>query len=602
MDKRTILAIVLVGLIIIFTQTDIYKKAVLPPPQSVPADSTFVEEILQRPQSPGEGEKLQQENPSLAAAGKPEILETTKPETYADLKTDEPAEVINIVSNLFDAKISNKGGGIIQWKLNNYFDADSNFVNLVPDTEVGVPGVEMILNQDSVQFDQYLYTSVIHTPYSGQSVFLDNEEDVFSISYRLDIEEGKSIEKKFTFYHDRYDFDLELNINGFSNLAIDKSYHLRWDTSLLPTEDPISDDLGYTKVYAYLGDDLQDFNADENERKMETKEVTGVVNWAALRTKYFCSAVVPIDNKGRGITYSGAGISLAPQVNFKYYNFALSMPFGGNQMQSNRYTLYLGPLEYNTLKSVNQGLDKLIMSSGGYERFFRWFSIIILVSLKFLNQFISNYGIVIIVFSILIKIILYPLTHKSYVSMKKMSLVQPLMTELREKYKSDPQRLNKEMMKLYKDHGVNPLGGCLPMLLQMPLLIGLFIVFRSTIELRGAEFIWWISDLSKPDIIFSLPFSIPIYGNYVTLLPIVMALSMFLQQKSTMSDPRQKMMMYFMPVFFLLLFNTFPSGLNLYYTLFNFLTILQQKFVKTEDLQLKPVAEKKPQRNRRNKK
>ena len=185
--------------------------------------------------------------------------------------------------------------------------------------------------------------------------------------------------------------------------------------------------------------------------------------------------------------------------------------------------------------------------------------------------------------------------------MKKMQLVQQLMTELRDNYKGDSQRLNKEMMKLYKDHGVNPLGGCLPMLPQMPLLIGLFIVFRSTIELRGAEFIWWISDLSKPDTIFTLPFSLPIYGNHVTVLPIVMALSMFLQQKSTISDPRQKMMIYFMPVFFLLLFNTFPSGLNLYYTLFNFLTILQQKFVKTDTIQLKPV-EKKPVRNKKKRK
>jgi len=177
--------------------------------------------------------------------------------------------------------------------------------------------------------------------------------------------------------------------------------------------------------------------------------------------------------------------------------------------------------------------------------------------------------------------------------MKKMQLVQPMMTELREKYKNEPQQLNKQMMKLYKDYGVNPMGGCLPMLLQMPLLIGLFIVFRSTIELRGAEFFWWISDLSKPDVIFHLPFTIPLYGKIVGLLPIVMGLTMFLQQKSTMQDPRQKMMAYFMPIFFILLFNSFPSGLNLYYTLFNVWTILQQKFVKTDKLELKPVEKKK---------
>ena len=159
-----------------------------------------------------------------------------------------------------------------------------------------------------------------------------------------------------------------------------------------------------------------------------------------------------------------------------------------------------------------------------------------------------------------------------------MSKVQPLLTELREKYKSDPQRLNKETMKLYKDHGINPLGGCLPMLLQLPLLAALFIVFRSTIQLRGASFIpGWINDLSRPDTLFTLPFSLPLYGDQFNLLPILMAGSMIFQSKMTMQDPKQKAMVYIMPIFMLLLFNQFPSGLNLYYTLFNVLTIIQQK-------------------------
>ena len=601
MDKKTIIAIILVGLIIIFTQTEIYKRIVMPVPQNVPAESSFDEEIIERPDPTEEADESLIESQSITIPAEVKTLDREVVDEFSTLGTEEKVEVINIVSNLFDVKISNKGGGIIQWKLNTYLDADSNNVNLVPNTEIGVPGVGMILSLESIQFDNYIYSSIIHTPSAGRTIFLENENDLFSISYRLDFPEGKSIEKKFTFYGNRYDFDLELNLEGFANLAIDRSYLLRWDSGLLPTEYPLLDDLSYNKVYAYLGDDLQDFETDESERGIESKEVTGTVHWASLRTKYFCIAIAPIDVKGRGIIYSGSEIQIEPEVNFTHYKFAINMPFAAGTNQLNRFSLYLGPIEYNRLKAVNFELEELIMNSGIYESLFRPFSILILICLKFLHKFISNYGIVIIIFSILIKIILYPLTHKSYTSMKKMQLVQPLMTELREKYKGDSQRLNKEMMKLYKDHGVNPLGGCLPMLLQMPLLIGLFIVFRSTIELRGAEFIWWISDLSKPDTIFTLPFSLPIYGNHVTVLPIVMALSMFLQQKSTISDPRQKMMIYFMPVFFLLLFNTFPSGLNLYYTLFNFLTILQQKFVKTDTIQLKPV-EKKPVRNKKKRK
>ena len=163
--------------------------------------------------------------------------------------------------------------------------------------------------------------------------------------------------------------------------------------------------------------------------------------------------------------------------------------------------------------------------------------------------------------------------------MKEMSRVQPLLTEIREKYKSDPQRMNKETMKLYKEHGINPLGGCLPMLLQLPLLGALFIVFRSTIQLRGASFIpGWIDDLSSADTIFTLPFSLPLYGDQFNILPILMAGTMMLQSKMTMLDPKQKAMVYIMPIFMLLIFNQFPSGLNLYYTMFNVLTIFQQKF------------------------
>ena len=148
-------------------------------------------------------------------------------------------------------------------------------------------------------------------------------------------------------------------------------------------------------------------------------------------------------------------------------------------------------------------------------------------------------------------------------------------------------------MKLYKEHGVNPVGGCLPMILQMPLLIALFIVFRSTIQLRGAMFIpGWITDLSRPDTIFTLPFSLPMYGNEFNILPILMALTIIFQSKMTMQDPKQKAMVYLMPVFMLLIFNRFPSGLNLYYTLFNLFTIIQQKFISKgsgKELDLKQV-------------
>jgi YidC/Oxa1 family membrane protein insertase len=213
--------------------------------------------------------------------------------------------------------------------------------------------------------------------------------------------------------------------------------------------------------------------------------------------------------------------------------------------------------------------------------------------LKFFHQWFSNYGVVIILFSVIVKIVVFPLTKKSHQSSKEMQALQPEIARLKEKHKNNPQKLNQATMNLYKEHGVNPLGGCLPLLIQMPLLVSLFQVFRSTIELRGAYFFGWITDLSAPDVIFRLPLSIPLYGDGFAVLPIIMGITMFIQQKMmpTQASGQQKLMSYFMTGFFVLLFNGFPSGLNLYYTLFNVLTILQQKYL-TPSIKEKSLTKK----------
>ena len=168
--------------------------------------------------------------------------------------------------------------------------------------------------------------------------------------------------------------------------------------------------------------------------------------------------------------------------------------------------------------------------------------------------------------------------------MKGMQKVQPYVKVIQERHKNDRQKMNEEMLELYKKHKVNPVGGCLPIMLQMPLLWALFMVFRTTIEFRGAPFMLWISDLSTPDVVFTLPFSIPIYGDGVAILPIVMGATLMLTMRmsSATMDKSQKPVMYFMNGFFILLFNTFPSGLNLYYTAYNMLSFFQQRSIKNK--------------------
>jgi len=198
----------------------------------------------------------------------------------------------------------------------------------------------------------------------------------------------------------------------------------------------------------------------------------------------------------------------------------------------------------------------------------------------FLHDFIPNYGLVIIVFTILIRGLLYPLTHSSMKSMKKMQALQPMMMELKEKYKEDPQRMNREVMKLYKEYGVNPASGCLLLLPQLPILYALYMVFRAAIELRQSAFVLWIDDLSRPDILVHLPFTIPLLGfSALSGLALFMGITMFIQQKMSIKDPRQKMMVWFLPLMMTWIFNSLPSGLNLYYSVFNVLAIAQQVWI-----------------------
>jgi YidC/Oxa1 family membrane protein insertase len=241
---------------------------------------------------------------------------------------------------------------------------------------------------------------------------------------------------------------------------------------------------------------------------------------------------------------------------------------------SDRFTLFIGPKELEILKSLGRGFERSI--DFGY---FGFISIPLLYALHFFHQFTGSYGLDIIVLTVLIKILMAPLTHKSFVSMKQMQKLQPQMEKLKEKYSDDKEKLNKEIMELYRRNGVNPLGGCLPMVLQFPVFIGLYNALSTPIELRHAPFLW-IKDLSRPDW-ESLPFTFGDWHLGIPVLTILMGASMFVQQWMTPSagDPNQRKMMMLMPVMFTFMFVSFPAGLTVYWLINNILSIGQQCWI-----------------------
>jgi len=491
--------------------------------------------------------------------------------------TESEQRLITIDTDFYSTQISSMGGGTIKYfKLKNYnmfTDGDTALVQLINNADALPLLIKYIsIDGDSVGLNQNFTVDNISGSSAESNAIHLTKNERSTITFILKNSANKQLAtKSLTFFGDQYAIEIQTDLRGLQSEMATKHYDLSWDGGLKYTEQTLIDEVRYSKAYAYSGGETDALDVKNN--KSDGSRFTGKTDWTAIRTKYFASAFI---THGDGIGYrlTASGIPLEGKNYYKKYSMQVSLP--ANNVT--KTTLYLGPLEYSTIKEFDVDLEN-IMSLG---KLLKPISKAVLWIFIRLRVILPNYGWVLIVFAFLIKIVLYPLTNKSMQSMKEMQNLQPKIEELRKKYQGDPQKLNTEQMKLYKEHGVNPMGGCLPLLLQMPILIALFTVFRTTIELRHAPFIWWITDLSAPDTIFTLPFAIPIYGQHVNVLPIIMALSTILQQKlsgSSSSNPQQKMMTYMMPIMFFFMFNQFPSGLNLYYTLFNLLTVAQQKLV-----------------------
>ena len=557
MDRNTIAAFLFIAIILILYP--LYLEIITPEKIKTPGDNIQTSrryEVL----TENTTEKIKTEN-----------VETGAGRLYTVY--DSPAEEKNITinSNLYQAIISSIGGGsIVSFRLKHHLLKNDSTVNLIDDKNKR----SLYLSFVSIDGDPIVLKKPWETDTSLRKIDVTEKSETIIFQQKVIYnDQNYLIEKRLTFHPNSYSIDMFLNLSELSDIIHLGNYAVTWSGGLPQTENNPKDELTWFGGYVYQAGKPYAFEKLSSGIKDDPSywgRVSGNTDWIAVRSKYFVSALIPED--GTGPVEVNLGKARDNQNVYSYKaHFQAKEP-------GSRLSLYLGPLEYKRIKDLGVGLSS-IMNFGIAP--IRPISKGVLWLLKFLHQFIPNYGLVLVLFSVFVKILVYPLTKKSYQSTKEMQAIQPLVADLKEKHKKDPTKLNKATMKLYKEHGVNPLGGCLPLLLQMPLLFALFQVFRSTIELRNAPFIFWINDLSGPDIVYNLPFSLPIYGDHIAVLPLIMGITMFLQQKMmpTQASGQQKFMSYFMTGFFILLFNNFPSGLNLYYTLFNVFTILQQKYL-----------------------
>ncbi len=504
-------------------------------------------------------------------------------------------DVITIETDKIIAKIEKKGGNILEWTLKEF------------KTWYGSP-VQLIKSENGGDFNLLLTTidgKLVNTKnFYFESGFKDGdyvkveEGQKYTLELKIGFKNDSSrIIRKYTFENNKYSLESTVSLESMEGIIAGPDYQVLWENHLHLTEENSVDESGFAYAYSMYGDELIELDGNSfEETKVDKKD--GQTRWVSTRNKYFAAAIIINNQFGTGYHLEGKSFHAPNQGVIENYSAALKVPFFENRKEENRFEVFLGPSDYSILKSYEVGLEKTI--SLGLTWLIRPISEYFMIPLfKLIHMAIPNYGLVIIVFTFIIRLLLHPLNKTQMASMQKMQALQPMITELREKYKDDAQKMNSQMMRIYKEYGVNPASGCLPLLLQMPILYALWSVFRSAIELRQANFFWWITDLANPDVILTLPFTIPLFGiSQLSGLALLMGITMFIQQKMSIKDPRQKAMVYFMPILFTLMFNSFPSGLNLYYFLFNLISVVQQVYM-TKGKKGQMVLEKVPEKNRK---
>ena len=380
--------------------------------------------------------------------------------------------------------------------------------------------------------------------------------------------QGLEAVREYTFASDSYLIELEVRLLNRSRASIDGNLILGLASQ------PFTNKERYAGFGAFIDDELLEVKPDDLEEDLEHLKKTNYrLSWAAYEDQYFLAGILPREQEKTRVRASRLDDK---GVHIQLVNPPLIM--GPNTQKAYHFKVFYGPKDYKQLKSLDNNLDRSI--------YFGWFDILskpLLIFMTWLNEYVPNYGLVIIIVTILIKILFWPLTAKSYKSMKGMQKLQPKIMKLREKFKDDREAMNREMMQLYRSYKVNPLGGCLPMVIQIPVFIALYRLLDYSLELRHAPFCLWINDLSAPDRLFNFGFTIPLMEPPagIPVLTLLMGASMLITQKMTPTpgDPTQAKIMMFMPIFFTFIFINFPAGLVLYWLVNNILSIGQQYYI-----------------------
>jgi YidC/Oxa1 family membrane protein insertase len=534
-----------------------------PPPEAIP-EGVVGEESAQREDLPAATDSTADSRyPTFAAPRPAETARGAAPRAEAERVDDAvDAETIELDRGHYRAVLSSEGASLRDWQLLDYAD------------KFGDP-VQLLSREDPLAAASTPFPELGLGDLSRRIWRVDSKSDT---EVRFSFERGGiTVRKTYAFSDDGYDFTLLIDVSNQSDSAIGPAFLIEW-----PILERVGNDFREQSAVALADGELEAtplaglgsagfFGGFTGAKAGEPVDLVGEIDWAGVQTPYFLSAVFPDQPSAASSRF----VSLDPGKLGTVQVFFAPVALPPGQQASRVFRTYLGPKEPKILEDFSptalESIDLGFSFIAPMTRAFSW-------ALAVLYSFIPNYGWAIIVLTILVRLVMAPLTMKQMKSMERMRKIQPKIKELQEKFADDRQKQSEAMMSLYRQEGVNPLGGCFPMLLQLPVFIGLFYALRSSIQLRQAPFIGWIDDLSAPDLLFMLPgLDFP-----VRILPLLMGASMFAQQKLTpmQMDPTQaRMMLIMMPGMMLVISYTFPSGLVLYWMMSNVLAIVHQLWI-----------------------
>lgn len=587
MDRNSVIGLVLIALII-FSGTFLFNSIEKPPKSKTTEHADTAKEA----------------NPTTSKVDtsvQESVLDTANKDTTKTIWTpflSGENKTVTIENKDLKVKISTLGGMVSSVELKNYKDYNKKPLYLIKNGSSAY-GYQFLYNGEALNTSRFYFKT------ESQSAFVKNEKDSASVSMVLDLGGGKKITQTYSLKGEGFMVNHRLGLDGMNTIIPKTETYLNvdWHDTIIRHESDSATLQNNTTVH-YLENESHNYLTETKNDSIDLKLNT---RWISFKEQFFCQSLI-YDKEFRDGQVSNRRLDLfGDKINAMHT--LMRMPYDHAANASYDFRFYFGPLRYATLTPYNLQLEKQIPL--GWSFFLTsWVNRFIIIPIfNFLSMFVGSFGIIILLLTIIIKLIVLPFTYKSYLSTAKMKILKPELDEMKAKFKDDAVRQQKEQMAMYRKAGVSPLGGCLPTLFQIPILIAMFRFFPSSIELRQQSFLW-ATDLSTYDSIYNFGFNIPFYGNHISLFTLLMTISTILYTRfNSAMVPQQKEMQwlsYLMPIMFLGFFNNYAAGLSYYYFLFNVLTFAQQylfgKFIDTAKLHAQiEENKKKPVNNTKSK-